>query len=169
MTHNKYFPTLVFGFAAAVLTIIPGLRSFACCLIIPAASWLAIYISQRMNNFENGITSSIAFKFGALTGLYAALFSTIIEILMTYILKSNEITQTLPQIEILFSQYNLGGMMDESLKLIHQMADDIEKYGFSLLFTFFLLFNNLLVDIIFGIVGGFIGMAFLNKKYNNPE
>ncbi|GAB6281657.1 MAG: hypothetical protein STSR0008_03980 [Ignavibacterium sp.] len=101
--------------------------------------------------------------------MYAALFSTIIEILMTYILKSNEITQTLPQIEILFSQYNLGGIMDESLKLIHRMADDIEKYGFSLLFTFFLLFNNLLVDIIFGIVGGFIGMAFLNKKYNNPE
>ncbi len=169
MVQNKYFPTLVFGFAAAVMTIIPGLRSFACCLIIPAASWIALYITKRMNKFENEITSSVAFKFGALTGLFAALFSTIIEVLMTYILKSNEITQTLPQIEILFSQYNLGEMMEESLKLIHQMADDIAKNGFSLFFTFFLLFNNLLVDIIFGIIGGFIGMAFLNKKYHKPE
>ncbi len=51
--------------------------------------------------------------------------------LLTYFAKSNDFIQSIPQIELTMRQWNLGPMVDESLKLIKSAAQEIEKNGFS--------------------------------------
>ena len=51
--------------------------------------------------------------------------------LITYFTKSNEFIQNLPQLELTMRQWNLGQMVDESLKLIKGVSKEIQKSGFS--------------------------------------
>ena len=51
--------------------------------------------------------------------------------LITYFTKSNEFIQNLPQLELTMRQWNLGQMVDESLKLIKGVSKEIRKSGFS--------------------------------------
>ena len=54
--------------------------------------------------------------------------------------------------------------MDESLKLIKQMAKDIEANGFSALYIIMIFISNILTYIIFGILGGALGVVILNRR-----
>jgi hypothetical protein len=165
MTNNKYSPTVVCGFAAAVLTTIPELKTFGCCLLVPAASLVSLYIYLRLNRFQSPLLSIDAFKFGLLTGIFIAVFSTFFEILITYFTRTNEIISMLPQFELMLAKFNLGEAASQTVALLKLMAKEIQHSGFSVIFTFILFFNNLFSDIVFGIIGGFIGLSILNKKY----
>lgn len=57
---KKYLPSLVAGFGAGVLSVVPVLKSFACCLIVPAAAYLSIVLYQRANNLDERIETSKA-------------------------------------------------------------------------------------------------------------
>ena len=61
----------------------------------------------------------------------------------------------------------MGAIMDESLKLIKQMGKDIEANGFSVLFTIMIFLSNILTYTIFGILGGAVGAAILNRRNRN--
>lgn len=166
MFSNQYISPLVCGFAAAVLSIIPGLKPVACCLIIPAAAFLSLYLDQKINRNNESITSRRAITFGLLTGLFAALFSTAFDMLLTLITRTNDFVETLPETERLMRGYNLGLFMEETLKALKVMANDIKNSGFSVLYLIAMLFSNLITNAIFGLVGGLLGMNYLNKKRN---
>ncbi len=165
MKPGKYSPALVSGFAAAVLTTVPLIKNIGCCLVIPAASIISLYLYLRINNFSSRILSSDALKFGLLTGLAAAVFATFFDILITYITHSNEIVATLPQVEIMMNELHLGEMSKQAIQLLRIMSKEIQLYGFSTMYSVFIFINNLFSDIIFGIIGGFVGLSILNKKY----
>jgi hypothetical protein len=169
MNQYKYYPALVSAFAAAVLTTIPGLKSFACCLLVPSASVLALYLDQKFNSSEKQITSNKAMLTGLITGVLIAFFSSSLEIFITFILKSNELTQTLPELEILLSQMELGSISDEIVTMLRDISSEITKSGFSIQFTFFLITSNIITDAIFGFLGGLLGMAILNKQNSNMD
>jgi hypothetical protein len=167
MNQHKYYPALVSAFAAAVLTTIPGIKSFACCLLVPAASVLALYLDQKFNKSEVNISSNKAMITGIITGILIALFSSSLEIFITFILKSNELTQTLPELEVLLSQMELGTVSEDIINMLRNISAEINESGFSIQFTFFLFTSNIITDAIFGFLGGLLGMAILNKQNNN--
>jgi hypothetical protein len=165
MKINRYSPALVCGFGVGVLTTIPGIKNFSCCLIVPAAAVLSLFFYLKINSFYSRLLTKDALLFGLFTGISAAMFSTFFDVLITFIFKSNEIVSSLPQIEVMLNDLNLGDMTKQTMAMIKQMTIEIQATGFSTLYTIFLLLNNLIGDIIFGIIGGFAGMAILNKKY----
>jgi len=162
--NKNYLPPIVTGFGAAVLTTIPGFKNFGCCLLVPAASIVALVLYKKTNQINEKIAVNKAITLGLLTGLVAALFSTFFDLLMTYITHTNEFITGLPQTELIVKDFNMGPIMDESLKLIKQMAKDIEANGFSALYTIMIFISNILTYTIFGILGGALGVAILNRR-----
>ncbi|HSP88414.1 MAG TPA: DUF4199 domain-containing protein [Ignavibacteriaceae bacterium] len=170
MVSSKiYISPLVCGFGVGVLSIIPELKTFACCLLVPAAAFFSLYLNQKINRSEERITSRQAITFGLLTGLFAALFSTSFDILLTFIIRTNDFVQTLPETEKLMKNYNLGPIVEETLKALKMMASDITNKGFSFLYLIATLFSNLLINTIFGLIGGLMGMNFLNRKISGQN
>lgn len=162
---NKLSPAIVCGFGAAVLSTIPGIKSLGCCIILPAATILSLYFYLRITLFEQSISVKSAIFFGLITGLSSALISVIFEVMITYIFHSNDLVQSITEVEILLNSYNLGEIGNETVKILRNMGKEITVNGFSPLYTTFLLFNNVIINSIFGIIGGLIGMSIFNKKY----
>lgn len=161
---KKYLPTFITGFSAAVLSIVPVIKSFSCCLIIPAAAIFALVLDQRVNKPLEKISIGKAVMFGFLTGLYATIFITAIDTLITFIARTNDLIEALPETEKIIYEMNMGSMAEESLKIMKQMANEIKEKGFSLFYTFILFFSNFITNSIFGIIGGLVGMGIINKR-----
>jgi E3 ubiquitin-protein ligase DOA10 len=164
MINKKYLPTLVCGFAAAVLSTVPGIKNFSCCLLVPGAAALSILLDKKINQSNEKVLLSKSIGFGFLTGLFATLFITAFDVILTYFIKTNEFIQSLPQIELTMRQWNLGPMVDESLKIIKYVAKEIEKNGFSFIYLLMILSSNFIVNSIFGMIGGTLGMSLANRK-----
>ena len=90
------------------------------------------------------------------------------DLLTTYITHSNDLVQGLSQTEEMMRQFNLGTLMDASMKLMEEMVKDIEQNGFSALYAVMISLSNFFILSIFGMIGGLIGMAILNKR-NRPQ
>ena len=168
MDINKYLPSIVTGFAAAVLSTIPGVKSLSCCLLVPAAAYLSLYLYNKSTGDNSPIQLNKALSYGLITGIVSALFITIFDLLTTYLTHSNDLVSGLPQTEEIISDFNIGPLMDESIKLIKQMAIDIKLTGFSALYAVMITVSNFLMLSIFGMLGGLLGMAVLNKR-NRPK
>jgi hypothetical protein len=161
---KKIFPSLVSGFAASVFSTIPLLKSISCCLLVPAAAVLALFLDRKINNNLDKITLQKALLFGFLTGLFSAFFITSFDLLIIFITKSNDLINTLPQTEAMMNEWNLGPLFNQSITMLRQMAEEINTTGFSLLYAVMIFFSNLISNTIFGMIGGALGMAILNKK-----
>jgi hypothetical protein len=168
---NKYLPSLVTGFGAAVLISIPLVKHAGCCVIIPFAAVYALILDVKLNKAELPIKGKEAVLFGLMTGLWAAVFSALFETIITLFAHSNDFVQELPGIEnVLRNQVPISfkPMMEQAIVIYRSMAMEIKTTGFSAIYTFAILFTNIIVDILFGILGGFIGMNYLNKR-NKPQ
>lgn len=161
--QNKYSPALVCGFGAAVLSTVPGLKGFSCCLIIPFAAYFSLYFDQRLNG-PHQINSAKGAFFGMMTGLFAASFGTILEVLMTFFLKSNDFIYALPEVEKSLNDLKMPGVFDETITMFKRIASEIQTTGFSGSFAVFSLIGNLLTDTAFGLVGGLVSASYINKR-----
>ncbi len=166
MDNKKILPSLVCGFGAAVISTVPGVKNIGCCLIVPAAALISLFLDEKINHADPPIDLKKAVSFGILTGLVAAFFSTFFDLLLTFISHTNDYIDTLPQTESLIKSYNLGPLFDQTLKMLEAMAKQIKANGFSPLYTFMIFISNIFIDIIFGIIGGLLGMSYLNKRKN---
>ena len=167
MKYNKYLPSIVTGFGAAVLSIIPGIKNFNCCLIIPAAAFLSVYLYQRSTGNDFPIKLNKALSYGVITGLIAALFSSSFEVLITYITHSNDLVVGLEQTEEMMQDLNLGKLIEASMEIMRTMVAEIIATGFSAIYTVMITISNLFIFSIFGMLGGLLGMAVLNR--NRPQ
>jgi len=162
---HKLSAALVCGFGAAVLETVPGIKSIGCCLLLPGAVVLSLYFYLRLTSYEERITTNTAVVMGLITGIVAALFSVSFEALSTFLFKTNDFVASLPQVTIVLNSFNLGDVGKETIAILQTMSKEIMTTGFSVTYLFFLLFNNLIINVVFGIVGGFVGLSLLNKKY----
>jgi len=169
MNIKKYLPTLVCGFGAAVLSTVPGIKNFSCCLLVPAAAVISILLDKKITNSNEKVLLGKSIGFGFLTGLFATLFITTFEMLLTFFTRSNDFIQSLPQTELIMRQWDLGPMVDESLKLIKSVSKDIQKNGFSFIYLLMILSSNFIVNSIFGMLGGALGMSLANRKYREDK
>ncbi len=168
MDYNKYLPSIVTGFGAAVLSTIPGIKNLNCCLIIPAAAFLSIYLYNKSTGNDSPIKLNKALSYGLITGLIAALFSSLFDILITYITHSNDLVVGLEQTEEMMQELKLGSLIDASMEMMRTMVKEIEGTGFSALYTVMITISNFFIFSIFGMLGGLLGMAVLNKR-NRPQ
>jgi uncharacterized membrane protein len=164
MNRNKFLPPLVCGFGAAVLTTVPGVKNFACCLIVPLAAVISINLDHKINKSEFPIKAGRSIFFGIMTGIFAAFFSTFFDVLVTYLARTNDFIDALPQTEAFIKQYKLDTLLEQTMVIFKKMSADITSRGFSLFYAFAMLVSNLFVNTIFGIFGGLMGMSFFNKR-----
>ena len=169
MNFKKYLPAIVSGFGAAVLSTVPGIKNFSCCLLVPGAAAISILIDKKINNSNERVFLNKSLGFGFLTGLTATIFITIFDMLITYITKTNDFIQTLPQSEIIMQQWNLGPLFDDSLKMMKNAAHKIEKTGFSSIYLLMIFSSHFFINTIFGLIGGVFGMSLANRKLREEE
>jgi hypothetical protein len=162
--NKKYLSALVCGFGAAVLTTIPGLETFACCLLVPIASIISVRLYKKSIPEIAKLNTGTGVILGLLTGLFAAAFASTFEIIITYLTKTNDLVFGLPQAEQVIRDLNLGDAAKESMELLQKMVSDIQTKGFSILYTIIITFSNLLTYSIFGMLGGVIGTALNNRR-----
>ena len=162
--NNKNLSALVCGFAAAVLSVIPGVASFSCCLVVPVASGFAVALYKKSNAEMNKIQTRTGVMLGFLTGIFAAVLAGVFEIILTLITKSNDLVAALPQTEEMIKNMNLGPAADEALGLLRQMVNEIQSTGFSFIYSVIIVVTNLITYTIFGMLGGVVGTVIINKR-----
>ncbi len=168
MMLKKYISPFVCGFSAGVMQIVPVAKSFACCLIIPVAAYFSLVLDQKANKNYSRITLKKAAGFGILTGLNAALFGTFFEIIITLITKNNDLVLALPEVQKMLANFPVDPhLKKEVISLLNGVIFSIKHYGFSFIYSFSILMNNLVINTIFGLIGGIISMQIINKKNDN--
>jgi len=169
-TLKKYLAAIICGFGAGVLQIVPFVKSFSCCMILPLAAFISLLLDQRATRIFEKIPMKKALIFGLFTGLFAALFGSVFEILITFITKHNDVIASFTDLQRIVQNLPLSEeIKKEILNLFQSVREDILKNGFSLLYTFSVIFNNFIVNSIFGSVGGLIGAQIINSRLNNQS
>ncbi len=106
--------------------------------------------------------------FGLITGLYAALFGSLFDIMITLITKQNEIVARFPEMQKMVTNFPLDQEVKKQvINWFQSIRNDILRFGFSPFYTLSVVLNNIIVDPIFGIVGGMIGAKIINRKNQN--
>lgn len=165
---KKFLPSLVSGFGAGVLSVVPIIKTFACCLIIPAAATLSILLYQRAENVDVKIETGKAIFLGVFTGIFAALFATTFEVVITLFTKQNDLIAAFGNLQQMINSFPLDDQLkQEVIDLINMVVTELKTTGFSVIYSFTLLFNNLVINSIFGLAGGVIGLQIINAKYKN--
>lgn len=167
---KKYISAFISGFGAGVLQIVPAVKSFSCCLIIPVASYIAVMLDRKSTGRINKISTKKGLLIGLVTGLYAALFGSIFELLITFITRSNDFIFAIGELQKAINQLPLDDLLKmEVLKMIGKVVQDIQHSGFSVLYTFSIILNNFIVNPIFGMIGGIISVQIINSKINSDN
>jgi hypothetical protein len=165
---KKYISTIVCGFGAGVLQVVPLIKSFSCCLIIPTAAFLALTLDMRAANSKEKIKMSKGFLFGLLTGVFAAAFGSFFEILITFITKQNDIIASFPQLQTMLQGFPVDPQIkNDVINIFESVRKELATYGFSWFYTITLLISNFLVNSVFGAVGGLIGAQIINSRLRN--
>ncbi|NMB83559.1 MAG: DUF4199 domain-containing protein [Ignavibacteria bacterium] len=167
---KKYISSFVTGFGAGVLHVVPVAKSLACCLIVPLASFISLLLDRKANPTSEKITMKKGAMFGLVTGLYAALFATVFDLLITLITKNNDIVSMMPELQKMIVAFPLSeSLKSEVMRLFESVRNDIINYGFSSLYTFSIIINNTVVNSIVGTIVGLIGAQIINHKLNNSN
>ncbi len=165
---KKYLSSFVCGFGAGVLQIVPVAKSLSCCLLLPAASFLAISLDRKANNLTGRIQIKKALMIGLMTGIYAAIFGSVLDLVITLITKNNDLIAAFPELQRMVNSFPLNeSLKNEVLSLFQKVREEILAYGFSWLYTFSVLVNNFVVNTLFGSIGGLIGAQIINSRINN--
>ncbi|MEW6194577.1 MAG: hypothetical protein AB1521_05405 [Bacteroidota bacterium] len=167
---RKYISPFVCGFGAGVLQVVPVAKSLACCFIIPLAAFLSLYLELKANPSSVQIQLKKGLIFGLLTGLFAALFGSFFDIFITLLTKNNDIVAAFPELQKMINGFPLSEeLKKEVLRLFNSVRNEILRYGFSPLYTISVLINNLVINSIFGMIGGLVGTQVINSKFKNQN
>ena len=162
---KKYLPAIVAGFGAGVLHVVPIAKALTCCLVIPLAAVAAIMLEQKANKLFGDFDLKRGAILGVLTGIFAALFGSFFDLFITFVTRSNDIILAFNELTEMVDTIPVPQhVKEEALALMKSVGESIKEDGFSGLYTFSILFNNLLVDSIFGLIGGLVGTKVLNSR-----
>ncbi len=162
---KKYLPAIVAGFGAGVLHVVPVAKSLTCCLVVPVAAVLAIILEQKANQLTGDFDLKRGAILGLLTGVFAALFGSFFDIFITFITKNNDIILAFNRLGETLDAFPVSdNIKEEVMTLMNSVVEAIKEKGFSSLYAFSITFNNLIVDSIFGLIGGLAGTKILNSR-----
>ena len=162
---KKYLPAIVAGFGAGVLHVVPLTKALTCCLVVPIAAVIAIVLEQKANKLTGEFDLKRGAILGLLTGIIAALFGSFFDIFITLVTKNNDILIAFNQITEMVDAFPVPqDVKDDAMSLMQSVVNDIKEDGFSGLYSISIIFNNLIVDAIFGLIGGLAGTKILNSR-----
>ena len=164
---KKHLPAIVCGFGAGVMQIVPIAKSLSCCIIIPVAVVLAIALDRKANNIPNDerTETSKAAIIGVLTGIFAAIFGSFLDIFITLITKNNDIIAAFPEIQNMLGNFPISETIrNEVIDMFQGIITQIQQTGFSAIYALSITINNLIVNTIFGLLGGLVGVQIINSK-----
>ncbi len=162
---KKYLPAFVCGFGAGVLMVVPVAKSLSCCLIIPGAAFLALVLDQKANRLVGDIPINRAVILGTLTGLYAGVFGSFFDLFITFITHNNDLIIAFNDLQKLINEFPINTeLKEEVFKILNNVISDIIEYGFSWTYAIIIILNNLIINTLFGLIGGVIGVKILNSR-----
>ena len=163
-TPSKLVPALIGGCVMGVLSTFPfiSMGNCLCCMWILLGGGVGAYFYWRQLPPGSEFPVSEGAIVGLLSGVFGALFSTFLGYFFLAIGANpgSEIIQS-----ILESRADLSPEFEDLLDEIH------ERGYVSPLFVFIGLLFSLVIDSIFGLIGGIIGAAIFRKRgqTNTPE
>lgn len=171
---KKYLAPVICGFAVGVIQNVPIIGNFSCCILLPMASFYSLLLDQKANNNYEYIRYSKGLFFGFLTGIFAALIGSGIDIMLTLFFKSNNFSMYVTDFVKTLEEFPLDAQLKKQMSdILIQAKNDIVKHGFSFFYTFSFTIDQLFINSIFGGIGGLIGAKILNsnknKTYNNQN
>ncbi|MGK9367574.1 DUF4199 family protein [Melioribacter sp. Ez-97] len=167
---KKHLPALVSGFGAGVLSIVPLAKGLTCCIIVPVAAYIALILDRKSTRDSGRIPASRGFTIGVMTGVFAALFGSLFDIIITFITHSNDIVDSFPEFQKMINDFPVSeAVREEIIRMFQNLRSDIVTTGFSFLYTFSVLINNFVVNTLFGAVGGLAGAQIINNRVGDSE
>ena len=158
-------PAIVAGFGAGVLHVVPLTKALTCCLVVPIAAVIALILEQRANRLDGNIEINRGMFLGFLTGFIAALFGSFFDIFITLITKNNDIILAYHEMSDIFDSFPVPqDVKEETMNLMCGVVESIKETGFSFIYSITITINNILVDSVFGFIGGIIGTKVLNAR-----
>ncbi|MBN2414987.1 DUF4199 domain-containing protein [bacterium] len=155
---GKLIPALVGGGVMAILSTVPiiSLGNCLCCLWILAGGALAAYMYSR----ELPGDVSISGGDGAVTGLLAGIFGALFASILGYLFMSMGDAEILNRVfeNVLRDRSDLSPEVDELMRSLR------EGERLSPLYMVAGLFFSLIINAVFGTLGGLIGASMFKKK-----
>ena len=138
------------------------------------AAYFALVLDQKATKNFDRIPYSKGLLFGFLTGVFAAVIGSSIDIILTLIFKSNNFSMSAEDFIKTMSDFPLDAKLKKQMfDILIKAKEDISQYGFSLFYTFSYTIDQLFINSIFGSIGGLIGARILNsnkdRNYNNQN
>jgi hypothetical protein len=162
---KKYLAPILCGFCVGIIQNVPIAGNFTCCVILPVAAFYSLQLDRKANKDFGYIKYSKGLLFGFLTGVVAALLGSFIDILLTYVFKSNSFSMMANDFVKTLQEFPLDSALKKQMSdVILQAKDDITRYGFSTFYTFSWTIDQLFINSIFGSIGGLVGAKIINSK-----
>lgn len=167
---KKYLPSLVAGFAAGVLLIVPVIKNLSCCVIIPFAAYMALFLEMKSQSVIFELRPSRGAIIGVSTGIVAAFFATIFDVLITLITHHNDILMAFNNLPQIMESFPFDQTVkQEVVSIFESIVSDIKTNGFSLVYAVSMLFNNLFFGVVFGLIGGLVSVPILNSRLRKEK
>ena len=157
-TPSKLVPALIGGSVIGVLSVVPlvNMGNCLCCMWVVLGGAVGAYFYWRELPPERVFSSGEGAVVGLLSGVFGALFGTFLGYFFMAVVGFNpaqEFLQTL-----LESGWDISPEVEEALEVLQ------DRGGVSPFFVFAGLFFSLIIDSLFGAVGGIIGAALFRKR-----
>jgi hypothetical protein len=160
MDSGRLQPALYGGIFIGVLSALPivNMGNCCCCLWVVAGGALAVYLRQQNSSFA--VTSSEGALLGLLAGLIGGILAALISIPMMAMMGP-------------FQQRIIEQMINSRADIPEETRDMIEKMmqrnvGFGAIAFAMTLVWHVLVGIVFGLLGGMLGVAMFKKNLPPP-
>jgi len=160
---TKLIPALIGGSVIGILSTVPiiNMGNCLCCMWILLGGFIGTYFYWRELPPGHELSSGEGAVIGLLSGIFGALFGTLLGYFFMAVVGFNPGQEFLQS--ILESRGDLSPEIEEFLKEF-QMRGGLHPF-----FITIGLFFALVVDSVFGAVGGIIGAAILRKKVKPSE
>lgn len=167
---KKYLAPILCGFCVGVIQNVPIVGNFTCCLILPLAAFYSLQLDQKANKNYDYIKFSKGLLFGFLTGAVAALMGSFLDVILTFVFKSNSFSLMANDFIKMLDDFPFDAQVKKQMSdIILQAKNDITRYGFSAFYTFSWTIDQLFINSVFGSIGGLIGVKIINSRKDKEK
>jgi len=160
---SKLVPGLIGGATIGILSTLPiiNLGNCLCCMWVVFGGALAAYVYHKSLPRDMPITSADGALAGLLAGLFGALFFTFLTYFFMAVIGFRPGGTIIDS--ILESRNDISPELEELLEELRQGGE------VNPIFVLIQLISSLVIDAVFGTIGGIIGAAFLKKRIGKHE
>jgi hypothetical protein len=176
-SSSKVRAAVIGGAIMAATSVIPYLSfiNCACCAGIMLGGLLAVFFYIKgLPKDEPPLETKYGVLLGAFAGLFGALFETFITVMIIKIFSSeyfegiyNEFQKSIDQMESNGQQ--VPAILTQVRDSFVLFIQEIKETGFSVVLTIVMLLFNTFKNMLFGLLGGLIGVYVLQRRSKTSE